>query len=397
MLARSWIPQTVVLLVALVAPAAAQTSFRWETDLGQARQLAAQTDRLVLVHFGAEWCEPCQQLEQRVFQMPGFGEDLTPHFVAVKLDFDQHRATAEAYGVKNIPTDVILTPKGELVSRVNSPLDAVRYSAAMHQIAAAYAQHQQTLSARNAQPTPASVATTAMQPAWPMQQPNVTASVQPSAGPMPPDVPVVATPPSANAAYAAGVDPMRAPTVAAVSATAPVTAPGPMATPYSAWQQPAAESPDVAATPGTSPSSATPPEQAAVALPQIPPGNPPLGMEGCCTVTLAEQRRMVVGDARFGAIHRGRTYLFMGSAEQQKFLANPDRYCPVNSCNDPVIALETGRAVSGTIAHGVTYNGRVYLMANEQSRLRFEQNPARYTAEALQARRVTYSGAALPH
>jgi protein disulfide-isomerase len=112
---------------------------------------------------------------------------------------------------------------------------------------------------------------------------------------------------------------------------------------------------------------------------------PPLGLEGYSPVSVIDQQRWQVGDRRWGAIHRGRTYLFTGPDEQQKFLANPDRYAPALSGRDPVVAFESGQEVDGKRQFGVEYSNRIYLFSSEASQRMFSQNPKRYAAEVLQA------------
>jgi YHS domain-containing protein len=89
----------------------------------------------------------------------------------------------------------------------------------------------------------------------------------------------------------------------------------------------------------------------------------------------------------WGAVHRGRTYVFTGPAEQQKFLANPDRYSPVMSGNDPVLALNQGQSVVGRREFGWFFNDRVYLFSSEESLNEFARNPNRYSAEITAAMR----------
>jgi protein disulfide-isomerase len=135
------------------------------------------------------------------------------------------------------------------------------------------------------------------------------------------------------------------------------------------------------------------PAAAPAGPPALPPGTPPLGLEGFCPVQLTHamkqaepNRRWTRGDVRWGAIHRGRLYLFAGSNEQAAFLADPDRFAPVCSGDDPVLALDQGRQVPGKREFGVLYNGRFYLFAGESTLNQFAKNPERYTAEAIQAR-----------
>jgi YHS domain-containing protein/thiol-disulfide isomerase/thioredoxin len=128
---------------------------------------------------------------------------------------------------------------------------------------------------------------------------------------------------------------------------------------------------------------------------------PPIALEGFCPVTLletvardpADRAAWKKGDRRFGAIHRGRTYLFASAEQQQKFLANPDAYAPVLAGCDPVRYAERGEVVDGKRAYGlVTPDRRIFLFADETSRNRFEQAPAAYSNAIQQAMLRSDSG-----
>jgi len=121
--------------------------------------------------------------------------------------------------------------------------------------------------------------------------------------------------------------------------------------------------------------------------PQLPPGNAPLGLDGQCPVTLVERQLWTRGDTRFGMQHQGRTYLFAGPEELRRFQENPNLYSPVMSGDDPVLALDQRVSVPGSRMYGLFCAGHVYLFANEQTLQQFKQNPRRYTAVALEARR----------
>ena len=112
---------------------------------------------------------------------------------------------------------------------------------------------------------------------------------------------------------------------------------------------------------------------------------PPIGLEGYCPVTILEQTAWRKGDSQFGAIHRGRTYLFASAAEQTKFLADPDRFSPVLSGYDPVRFATGGKLVDGKRGLGVTYRNQLFLFADVASRNRFEQNPLEFATTAHQA------------
>jgi YHS domain-containing protein len=169
--------------------------------------------------------------------------------------------------------------------------------------------------------------------------------------------------------------------------------PPPSATPVPPLSNVPVNPPSGAASPGDSTPQLSPPP----ALANTPPpnavssANPPEGLDEYCPVTLVEKQQWVKGDQRYGVIHRGRTYLFAGPEEQTRFYHNPDRYAPINSGYDVVLALDQGQNVSGKRAHGVYYLDHVFLFADEASLARFSGNPAYYANQALEALRTSPS------
>jgi len=118
-------------------------------------------------------------------------------------------------------------------------------------------------------------------------------------------------------------------------------------------------------------------------------GPMPLGLEGYCPVTVVERGSWVEGRPQWGARHRGRTYLFAGPEQQQAFLADPDRYAPALSGDDPVLAFENSRTEPGRRAYGVSYQARMYLFSSPETRATFTADPDRYTSRVLIAEGAT--------
>jgi YHS domain-containing protein len=111
----------------------------------------------------------------------------------------------------------------------------------------------------------------------------------------------------------------------------------------------------------------------------------PFGLDGYCPVTLSEKFQWTKGDRKWGAVHRGQTYLFASNAAQQQFMADPDRYSPVLSGIDAVRWTDAGYQIEGKRNYGVVYGGHVYLFEDASSRQRFEANPQRYAQTVRQA------------
>jgi YHS domain-containing protein len=89
----------------------------------------------------------------------------------------------------------------------------------------------------------------------------------------------------------------------------------------------------------------------------------------------------VQGNVQWGVIHRGRTYLFAGPQEQQRFYADPDRYAPVLSGNDVVMAIDNGQMLAGRREFGAWYANRVFLFSSPGTLQAFEKDPQRYVRE----------------
>jgi protein disulfide-isomerase len=355
--------------------ACAQDQIAWQPSLEVAQKMASQSKRLVLIHFWAPWCKPCRQLEQGVFAQPETGKALEANFVMVKLNVDDSPATARMYYVSSLPTDVIITPNGHLVAALPSPLTAPQYIAAMNQAAEGH----RRLAASSAAGGP---------PQSPVYNPYGTqvmtqqATAQTAAQQAPP----AGQPPQGEQPPLAGPGTVAGQPMAAGQATAPgqPTTPG---QPVALFYQPEMTAPPAAVNQQYARAAEQSASPVVTPPPDLPAGAPPLGLDGCCPVTLVELKRWAKGDAQWGAIHRGRTYLFASSEAQRRFLANPDAYSPVIEGNDPVLALDNGQLVPGTRMLGVFFEKRVYLFSCEETLHRFEQNPKRYAAEIVQARR----------
>lgn len=86
----------------------------------QALGAAKATDALVLVVFGANWCEDCRALD-RALQAPGNMALLAGNFRLVKVDvgnFNRNIDVARLFGdplAKGIPSAVVLSSAGQVV------------------------------------------------------------------------------------------------------------------------------------------------------------------------------------------------------------------------------------------------------------------------------------------
>jgi protein disulfide-isomerase len=396
------------ILLGIVSTAAGQQGVRWQPNLEAAGRLAAQQNRLVLVHFWGDGCPPCMQMERDVFSRPDVAAAIDANYIAVKINTNDFPNTAKRFGITKLPTDLVISPSGETVYKSEGGYTAANYMTLLNRTAAAaHAQRMKTVAQVASGPAPGASTATPVDPKGdPFRQPAYAGN-QPAASGNPrrgveaqpaktPDRPVVTTvPPTVTlpteeargyAAPPADVSGYRAQPAAAPVAN--------QASPDSRDRGMAATPPPHLAPksdlPGQRPTGpvaeARPPEArvepTGTAATEPRPGNPPLGLDGCCPVHAAEDWQWIKGSRWYGVIHRGRTYLFAGPEERNKFQQDPDRYAPMISGNDIVAAAERGELVQGTRDVAGQFKGRVYLFSNEASYEKFCQDPAKYAAAA---------------
>ncbi|TVS19480.1 MAG: DUF255 domain-containing protein [Planctomycetaceae bacterium] len=333
---------------------AAVASVPWLNDVRQAQQIAQEKQQLILLHFYADWCGPCKHLTREVYPRPDISSAISQNYIPVKIDVQRSPELARHYGVQSFPTDIFLEPSGRVVHRMTTPAEPGKYLQVLHQFAAS--QH------RTPPLQPSAPRAEDPQNAWASN----THSPSQAASPMSHQTPYVYPPQQFDRPY---VDP-----------TARAN-PLPFADQYHGYhtidrdQLPA------------HPSSPHGEDGQRWQPLTDPPGQPnvvpsasefKLALDGFCPVSLTLRENWQQGDPRWGAYHRGRTYLFASPTFREQFMADPDRYSPVLAGYDPTRFIDHGDPVEGQRQHGMWFRGRMYLFAEEASLERFQRSPDYY-------------------
>lgn len=112
-----------------------------------------------------------------------------------------------------------------------------------------------------------------------------------------------------------------------------------------------------------------------------PQATEPAAYNGFCPIALVNTGQRVQGSVANSVRHRGRTYLLENPAAVQEFLRTPDRYSPVLSGYDPMVFLESGDLVEGSLEYALhdPKSGIVILFSSAETQAKFKSDPMRNT------------------
>lgn len=122
-----------ILALAFVSntPESTAQDIQWQQDVKSAIEKAEAENKLVLLHFTASWCRPCQALEKFVFPNLEVARLVNENVVPIQIDVDRQQALVTEYGVTAVPFDVVITPGGRVIAKQKSPLDSTGYQRMM--------------------------------------------------------------------------------------------------------------------------------------------------------------------------------------------------------------------------------------------------------------------------
>ena len=93
---------------------AAASSIKWHSyDEGFA--LGKNQGKKLFIHFFAEWCGFCAEMEKKTFQDPAVVASLNTYFIPIKVNFDREKEISAIFRVQGLPDTWFITEKGEII------------------------------------------------------------------------------------------------------------------------------------------------------------------------------------------------------------------------------------------------------------------------------------------
>ncbi len=99
--------KTYLLLITLLIPAFSFSQIVWQSSINDAIPYAKANNKLILVDFWASWCGPCLKMDGDVWNTAEIAS-YKDNFVFTKVNADQNRADMNAFGVKVLPTILVI-------------------------------------------------------------------------------------------------------------------------------------------------------------------------------------------------------------------------------------------------------------------------------------------------
>lgn len=94
----------------------------WRTDIDDARQLAADREKPILIYFWTTWCTYCEDYNANAYSDPAVLEQLDDFvLLAVNLEDNSQQAgeLQRRYDANYPPQHVAVTPDGEVLVEIN--------------------------------------------------------------------------------------------------------------------------------------------------------------------------------------------------------------------------------------------------------------------------------------
>jgi len=108
----------VILLLGLLSGFLPETAFskdiRWQSFAGGMARGKSE-NKMVFLHFYAEWCATCKVMEEKTFKDAGVIASLNMDYIPVKIDVDRNKKISEMFKIKLLPDTWFIAEDNEII------------------------------------------------------------------------------------------------------------------------------------------------------------------------------------------------------------------------------------------------------------------------------------------
>ncbi len=318
------------------------TTAGWQVNFEKAEAQAKEQGVPLVVHFHAHWCGPCRTMESEVLQTADVLAALRSGIIGVKVNADDRRDLVSRFGISALPTDVIISPNGQVLSKSAGSPGRNAYVArlAQHSVSPkssvhpdSPAQRSETAVARTTDQTEKAPVTNVSHQQNTEVSPELSVAVQS-------EIVALEGTPADNSVVSN-------------------------------------DKPEASGTKDVVGSNVNNlPKAMTKALRRESDSR--IGLHGYSPVSLTEMEAWKTGDAQFKYEFQGVSYQLSSAEELDRFKASPEKFVPALHGCDPVALVNDQVVQAGHIELGVTWRSKVYFFYSKETRDVFLRNPEKF-------------------
>lgn len=99
----------------------------WLHSFTDAREQSRVTQLPILLHFEADWCGACRQMDSSVLQEPEVLQALGRSVIGVKVNADESPELISKFGISSLPTEIVLDGDGLELRRFSGGASKAEY------------------------------------------------------------------------------------------------------------------------------------------------------------------------------------------------------------------------------------------------------------------------------
>ena len=103
---------------------------KWVSSFSDAKRLARESKKPMMVSFFSDRCGWCRVLDQKTYSDPGV-QELAGRFIPVKVDVGEDPMLSQQYSVMGLPTIIFMDSEGKVINKVIGFRDAEPFRAEM--------------------------------------------------------------------------------------------------------------------------------------------------------------------------------------------------------------------------------------------------------------------------